>query len=703
MEQHTWQGYYITAVPGASTGKADHGSGMMTANSEQTLELRLRRQVGVGVREDVRLTNYTQQPTAFELALELGADFADVQETSGAKRQQEGMLRRSWNQVQKGVWELRFDYGAEHSYAHQGDVGTARIRRALTVRISDTRSAPRLEDGRVTFDVTLEPHATWSARLDLIPRVEEELPVGPPPEAPDAARRARDRLQRRFLQEATQIAAPGQDTLAPVVQSTLRQARRDLAALRLYDFDQGERAWTMAAGLPIYQALYGRDTLTAAWQAALLGPEMMRGTLAQLARWQGTETNDWLDEQPGRMLHEAHPGPLKVLRYNPFHRYYGSQTTSAFYPVVASELWHWTGDKDLVRPYVEPALRALRWLDDYGDLDGDGFYEYMTRSKQGVKNQAWKDSPNAIVYEDGTQVPAPIATCEEQGFAYAAKLQLSEVLWWLGETAEARRLFREARELKKRFNEVFWMEDEGFYAMGLDPEKRPIRSIGSNPGHCVATAIAADARAEPVAHRLFEDDLFSGWGIRTLSSEHPAYNPYSYHRGSVWPVEHGTFALAFMRYGLHEEMHRICRAQFEAAALFERHRLPEVFSGHRRSAEQPFPALYPQANAPQAWSASAVFCLVQAMLGLYPYAPLSMLLVDPQLPGWLPELTVKGLRVGNATATIRFYRKPNGASSYEVQEKKGRLHVARQPSPWSVRATSWERFKDALVSLLPGK
>lgn len=307
------------------------------------------------------------------------------------------------------------------------------------------------------------------------------------------------------------------------------------------------------------------------------------------------------------------------------------------------------------------------------------------------------------MYEDGTQVPAPIATCEEQGFAYAAKLQLSEMLWWLDEKEEARRLFREARELKRRFNDVFWMEDEGFYAMGLDPEKRPIRSVGSNPGHCIATAIADTGRAERVARRLFEDDLFSGWGVRTLSSDHPAYNPYSYHRGSVWPVEHGTFALAFMRYGLGEQMHRLCRAQFEAAALFAHHRLPEVFSGHRRSVKQPFPAFYPQANTPQAWSASAVFCLLQAVLGLYPYAPLNLLVVDPQLPAWLPELTVKRLRVGGATVSIRFYRKPSGASSYAVQEKEGTLHVVRQPSPWSLRATSWERFRDVLVSLLPGK
>jgi glycogen debranching enzyme len=300
-------------------------------------------------------------------------------------------------------------------------------------------------------------------------------------------------------------------------------------------------------------------------------------------------------------------------------------------------------------------------------------------------------------------VAPPIATCEEQGFVYLAKLHLSEVLWWLGEKDAARRLFGEAGALKERFNEAFWMEDEAFLALGLDADARPIRSISSNPGHCLATAVVDAGRARAVAERLFAPDLFSGWGVRTLSAGHPAYNPYSYHRGSVWPVEQGTFALAFLRYGLHDLLERIARAQFDAAALFDCYRLPEVFSGHARSDEQPFPAYYPQANVPQAWSASAVLCLVQALLGLYPYAPLRLLLVDPHLPAWLPELTLRGLRVGAARATIRFYRSDDGASHYRVEDLEGPLHVVRQASPWSLTAGPWERVRDALASLLPGR
>jgi glycogen debranching enzyme len=403
------------------------------------------------------------------------------------------------------------------------------------------------------------------------------------------------------------------------------------------------------------------------------------------------------------MLHEAHTGPLGTLNYTPRGRYYGSITTSGFYPVIVSELWHWTGDRELVGSLIDPMLRSLAWLDRYGDLDQDGFYEYQTHSIQGSPHQAWKDSRDGIVDKAGQFVEPPIATCEEQGFAYIAKLLASELLWRFDRKEDARQLYRQAGELKKRFNQAFWMPEEGFYAMGLDARKQQIQAVGSNPGHLLATGIAAEEHVPQTAERFFRLDLFSGWGVRTLSAENPAYNPFSYHRGSIWPVEHGTFALGFMRYGLHDAVERICLSQFMAAALFEHYRLPEVFAGHPLDEDHPFPALYAQTNAPQAWSASSLFTLVQAMLGLYPYAPLNLLLVDPHLPAWLPDITLEGLRVGASRATIRFYRTEDGTSDYRVLEVEGTLHVIRQPSPWSITAGFGERLSDFFTSLLPGK
>jgi glycogen debranching enzyme len=701
IDQHTWLGYYIMLPPAVDGGERDQGSGQLEASTQQSLELRLSRYVGDIIHEDVDLTNFTQYSTSFTLTLEVEADFADVQET-GRERKQKGKITEDWRKVDS-KWELFYDYKVEHKYDHQGEKGRAQLHRGVTISI-DSSLRPSFKNGRISFQINLEAQGTWHACIEITPLIDEErLDTSYKCNSFAGGPNERDRLRQIVLDESTEFTAPLEETLTHTVMGALSRARQDLLALRLYDLDHGDRAWTMAAGLPIYIALFGRDTLTAAWQAAILGPEMMRGTLEELPRWQGTESNPWRDEQPGRHLHEAHTGPLEMLNFNPRERYYGSVTTSGFYPVVVAELWHWTGDREIVEPFIEPALKGLQWLDKYSDADGDGFYEYLSRSELGVTNQAWKDSGDAIVYEDGSQVEAPIATCEEQGFVYLAKLFMSEVCWWFDRKDEARRLYREATELKKRFNEAFWVESESYIAMGLDSQNRQITSIGSNAGHCLATGIVDEALVAPTVGRFIADDLFSGWGIRTLSSRNPAYNPYSYHRGSVWPVEHGTFALGFMRYGLPKHIHLIAKAQFEAASLFDHYRLPELFSGHQRDEAHPFPALYPNANTPQAWSASAVFCMVQAMLGLYPYAPLNILLVDPHLPEWLPEITLTNLRVGDAAVTIRFYRESNGESGYRVFDMRGSLHVIRQPSPWSLTATFPERLKDLLTSFLPVK
>lgn len=703
VEQHSWMGYYIQLPANVKLAEPDRGSGEMEEISEKSVELRLSRTVGYGVHEDVDLTNYTMEPVEFELQLEIGADFAD-QEELAREREQFGKLSRDWRRNPAGAWELFFDYAAQHHYEQQGDVGDANIHRGIAIEFKNSGTQPAHSGGTITFKVSLKPLETWHTCVRIIPQVEDE-PAFPlydcyafePTENPLDATRA------LFLDESTKFTSPLSDTLTPVVVGALEQAKHDLAALRLHDLDQGERAWVPAAGIPIFMALFGRDTLTAAWEAGMLSTQMSQGTLPALARLQGVRVDDWRDEQPGRMLHEAHTGPLAKLGFNPRERYYGSATTSGFYPVVLAELWHWTGDKELVRPLIEPALKALRWKDDWADLNDDGFYEYQTRSTQGTQNQGWKDSGDAIVYADGSQVEPPIATCEEQAYVYVAKLHMSELLWWMDMKDEAKRLYHEAEELKKHFNEVFWVEQERFFAMGLDSKKRQITSVGSNPGHCIACGIVDDALVAQTAERLMANDMFSGWGVRTLSSNHPAFNPFSYHRGSVWPVEQGSFAIGFMRYGLHEYVEKLARGSFDAALLFDFQRLPEVFSGHQHDERHPFPAMYPKTNWPQAWSASAVFALVQSMLGLYPYAPLHALFVDPHLPPWLPEITLSNLHVGKGVTAIRFYREGDGSSSYEVLDKRGPLHVVRQPSPWSLTATPTERLVDVLTSVLPGK
>jgi glycogen debranching enzyme len=693
LEQHSWLGYYITSTQALQDA--------VEPDPQHSIELRLSRQVGPGMHEDIDITNFTQSQVSFFLELEIESDFADPKE-AGHKRMQWGKLRKSWREQKGNRGELSFDYQVHHRYAHQGNRGLAKLHRGMLLQVDHADSKPEYRKNSLRFSVELAAHGSWHACLKWLPRIDERtmtIASGCHFSKEDS----QEQKRLTFLEESTSFSSPENRTLTATVLGTLDQSKRDLAALRLYDLDRKDGTWTLAAGLPTYVALVGRDSLAASWEALMLSQDMCIGTLQDLANWQGTEINDWRDEQPGKIIHELHTNPLSVLNFDPHARYYGGVTGAIYFGTVVSGLWHWTGDKDLVRPLVRTALKGLRWAGQYGDINGDGFCKYLTRSEQGEKNQGWKDSGDAIVYEDGTQVPDPLGTCEMQAFIYASKLHLSELLWWLEDFDTAKQLFHEADELKKKFNEKFWMEDQGYLAMGIDGKGRQIKSIASDPGHCLASGIVDSTLAERVAKRMMADDMFSGWGVRTLSARHPAFNPYAYHRGTVWPVENAVFTLAFARYGLHSLMHHLAGAQFRTAALFDYFRLPEVIAGHQRDARHPIPAIYPRANWPQAWSASAPITILQAILGIYPYAPLKALLLDPHLPEWLPDMSLHGLRVGQARVDLRFYRKPDGSSDYEILNKRGRLHVIRQPSPWSLTAGWGERIKDAIESLLPDK
>ncbi|MCA1586751.1 MAG: amylo-alpha-1,6-glucosidase, partial [Acidobacteria bacterium] len=386
---HSWLGYYLLPVPGVSA-EHDSGSGHLQQASQHSLEIRISRVVGEGLHEDVDITNFSQQPTRCVLDIEVSADFADLIETIG-DRHQRGTIEHTWRESPGPAWDLEFRYHAERRYQQQNESGVARLERGVIVRLANTGSPPeRTEDG-FRFTVELAPLEEWHVCLRVFAQIDGVL-LEPPRGCRQLTSADAFHTKTLFLAEATKFEGQGNDTLTSVVIGALKQAAYDLDALRLPDLQHGPRAWTMAAGLPMYVALFGRDTLTAAWQGALAGPEMMRGTLAELERWQGRETNDWRDEQPGRMLHEAHTGPLEILNFNPRSRSYSSVTTSAFYPVVLAEAWHWTGDRDFVRQYIPAARSALQWLDEYCDANRDGFHEYQTRSKDGVKNQAWKDS-----------------------------------------------------------------------------------------------------------------------------------------------------------------------------------------------------------------------------------------------------------------------------------------------------------------------
>ncbi|MFR9775621.1 glycogen debranching N-terminal domain-containing protein [Micromonospora sp. MS34] len=613
--------------------------------------LRTERFVGPGLRTRLTVLSYAARPLRFRLEIRVAADFADTSEAETGRRLQVGDVGAGWDPA---AGELRL------TYLRDG------LDRAVAVRIR--ADAPvAYEDDAFHLDLAVPPRGEARVELLVEPVFDGTRLAAPPAtfaEPDDGAARGRARLAG----ELARLSSSNFDVTA-----AWRCAVDDLAVLPL-----GEPAGPTApiAGLPVYQEIFGRDTMTASWQALLAGPTMLADSLRLNAAHLGRRLDDWRDEEPGKPLHEARQGPVSVLGLNPFDAYYGDWSTAPDFLVYLGQYLAWTGDLDTVRELLPTAGRALRWIERYGDPDGDGFLEYHCRSRAGLKNQGWKDSDTAIVDEDGRVVPNPIATSELQAYWYAALRHAAAVFTLTGHPARGAALLARARALRRRFHRAYWLPDRGCYAMALGPDKRPVRSTNSNDGHLLTTGIVPARSAARVADRLLAPDMFSGWGVRTLSAEHPAYNPFSYHRGSVWPVEAGTIGLGLARYGCWAHLHRLAEGMFAAAALFDEHRLPEVLSGLPRDPGHPHPGVYPNSCSPQAWSASAVVALVQALLALRPAAPLRTIFVDPHLPEWLPDLRLEGVRVGRATVDLTVRRRRGGRAS--VRTRGDRLVVVRR-------------------------
>jgi glycogen debranching enzyme len=645
----------------------------------QQVYVEIARAVGAGMRTELRIQNYDAHQTArFELSLSLAADFADINEIFVDRvRHQTADVATAWDEADQ---EVLF------RYLHPD------LDRAVAIRVEQAPSPVRFEDGALVVSLELPPHAPVELHFTIEPVFDGQRRSAPPGvfnEAATALAEVRQQLRAEI---------PRLTTTNATVTRAWQTATSDLASLPL-GLTDGPAA--PIAGIPMYQRFFGRDTLTIGWQAVLAMPTMLRDALQLNAAWQGTVIDDWRDEEPGKLIHQARWGPLSMLGFDPVRRYYGDYATPPDFLAFLGQYLAWTDDRATVRALLPVARQAIDWLDRYGDIDGDGFIEYVTRSEKGVKNQGWKDRFDAIVDEDGHIVPNPIATSELQAYWYGALQQVALAFFVAGDRAYALELLRKARDLQRRFDQAFWMEEEGFYALALGPDKQQIRSIGSNAGHLLVAGIVPPEKGRRVVQRLMEPDLFSGWGIRTLSSKHVAYNPFSYHLGSVWPVEQGTFALGFGRYGCIPELHHLVEGIFASTDLFVANRLPEAIGGLPRDAAHPHPGIYPEANAPQGWSASMIVSLVQALLGMRPLAPLGLLLVDPQLPPWLPDLRLEGIRVGRSRVDLQVWRTQSGTTRYRVTHREGSVRVLRQPPPQSPNASIGRRTWAALSSLIP--
>ena len=634
---------------------------------EDTLALMISRTAQQGIHEDLDVTNHGQRTVRFNLEIALRSDFADLFEVKSHKFVRRGRIVTEFHSRRAELVT---------SYVNRD------FRRSFVYRLFTNGSRPRYANGRITFEIVLAPQATWHACCQYL-----LVQNGAPTESTYSFYHTSegtdlDQPQERWEVNTTRLTSSNED-----IYRLYRQAKEDMAALRLYEHDLSSDEWIPAAGVPWFVALFGRDSLIVSHQNMLIHPGFARGALTKLAQYQATEMDDYRDAEPGKIMHELRTGELAHFHTVPHTPYYGTADATILYLIVLHEAWKWLGDKQLLRERYDTALRCLEWIDRYGDLDGDGFQEYQTRSSLGYENVGWKDAGDAVVYPDGQQVRQPKALCELQGYVFDAWMRMAEVFDALDEPSRAADLRAKAARLQARFEERFWCEDIGFYAFGLDPQKQPIRTIASNAGHCLWSGIASPEHAARVVRRLMEPDMWSGWGIRTLSAQNPAYNPYSYQLGSVWPHDNGIIALGFRRYGFADEAARIARDISEAASYFISYRLPELYAGIERRPGT-FPVCYRGANVPQAWAAGSVFHLLTAILGLQADAPNHRLLVHPQLPRWLPDVTLRGLRVGGATLGIRFSRTGQD-STWEVLSCDGKIDVQEEPwRPWDVAAAS---------------
>jgi glycogen debranching enzyme len=606
------------------------------------------------VHERLEIVNYNAFPVTIRLSFFASADFSDMFEVRGAYRGDRGRFFLP----KLGERDVVLSYQ-----------GADRLFRRTRLRFSESPVAARptsLAHGTaVTLDFEIHV-AGGGGRASLETTVEPLLEGEPEPPGirpfPDMSAWL-EAEQKRRKQGYTRLSSDNE-----IYNLVLERSVLDIEALSSV---QPETGAYIVAGIPWFACPFGRDALIAAFQSLVLGPELAKGTLRYLARYQGKDVNDYRDEEPGKIMHEIRYGELTNLGQVPHSPYYGSIDATPLYLILIHETYRWTGDLDFVREMWESVEQALMWIDAYGDQDGDGFLEYATKSPLGLFNQCWKDSTISNVNPDFTIAQPPIAVAEVQAYVYDAKRRMAELCYALDLRVMGDRLVREAEDLKVAFNKAFWSEADGFYVIALDRDKQQVRTLASNIGHGLWCGIVEEARIPLVARQMMAPDMFSGWGIRTLSASMPPYNPLSYHNGSIWPHDNSLIAKGLADSGYSEEALQVMNALYDAALQFPYYRLPELFCGFPRSGDMDKPVPYPVACAPQAWAAGATLLLLQSILGLNPDAARHQLLIRrPVLPPWLENVYLRGLRIGDCTVDLQFMQ-TNGVTTARVLAKQG--------------------------------
>jgi len=594
------------------------------------------------------LTNYQGRPIEQWVELEWAADFADVFEIRGAQRAQRGRYRLP--EVSDRLVRLRYDGLDRRSYLTE-------IRLHLEEAATPRTRLDRLDGRSARIAFRLAPGESGEASLEVRAAVDEQPAARSVKAYPVRVRESAD-AYAAWADRSTRFTSSHD-----AFDQALSQAVADLKALAVCHAGQS----VISAGIPWYTCPFGRDALITGFEALLVNPEVARDSLTFLARLQGTRDDPERDEEPGKIPHEMRFGEMAAAGEIPHTPYYGSVDATPLFLVLLSEYVEWTDDRALLRELFPAAQRAMGWIEQYGDRDGDGFVEYCGRGRRSLLHQGWKDSHDGVLFASGQPARPPIALVEVQGYALDARRRMARLCRMLGHHERAARLLEDARALKRRLAPGFWIERAGRFAMALDAEKRPVDARGSNPGHLLFSRAVGEEHAMKIAEALLSPDSFSGWGIRTLAKGQPAYNPLSYHNGAVWPHDNAMAAMGMACYGMTHAAGRVQSGLWAAAQHFRHLRLPELFCGLDRQAGQ-FPVHYPVACSPQAWASGAPFLLLRACLGLFPEAPRQTLhIASPALPDWLDHLTLHRLRIGPARATLTFTR--NSTGTFVVVDK----------------------------------
>jgi glycogen debranching enzyme len=604
--------------------------GTGTVYVDAKLSVIRQRSVGDGFHEELTILNHDDKPVELLVRLDAGCDFADLFEVKDALKK-------------KGAYATRLE-GRRLVLSYQRET----FSRSTAISSSEPCT---LDEHGLTFQLKLGPHERWRTGIDVVTAVLRASDGGE--EGPSLAWQARRPPTNMAHNLARWLdATPRLECDWDPLKTTYRRSLIDLAALRFSPISAGRHSLP-AAGLPWFMTMFGRDSIFTSLQALPFAPELAATTLRELGLRQGTRIDDFRDEDPGRILHEMRYGELTAFEERPHSPYYGCADATPLFVVLLDEYERWTGDIRLVRELELETRAALHWIDEYADLQGNGYVAYQRRNQEtGLENQCWKDSWDSISYRDGRLPGFPRATCELQGYAYDAKLRgarLARLVWRDPTWAES--LERQAADLKRRFNRDFWVEDGEYFAIALDADGRRVDSLTSNNGHLLWSGIVDTAKAKAVVRQLMGERLFSGWGVRTLAVGDGRYNPIGYHVGTIWPFDNSFLAWGLRRYGFKAEAARVAAGILEAAEFFDG-RLPEAFGGYPRSMTK-YPVQYPTACSPQAWSTGAPLLLLRTMLGLEPVG--EHLLVDPALPtgiGHLELLDIPG-RWGRVDAFAR--------------------------------------------------